>query len=397
VFAGGCRYEAAEVVCGADPDTLQSLLDKSLVRRFDPPTGPRYTMLETIREFASAELSAGGETDNVRRRHAEHFLGLARSANLANEDDGQPRYDLVRPEWDNMREALTWALESREQELGLELVVALESFWATSSPQEGAEWAARLVAGEQRAPDRVIARGLRVRGGMEMLFAGPEVAGSRWERALDLSVRAGDEKGAAILMARLAQVAMVRGDFERARMLAEESVQTHRRIGFRKGEVVASTTFADIARADGDRERELAHLEESRLIAEEVDFRWWLAGMLARIATVCMDLGRVDDARQSALRALELSQAMYDRKAVVYELGLLAEVDGAAGDTERAGKLWGAAEAESERTWTGSWLHGTVEPQRVLRYADERFEIGRAAGRELSVDEAVALALASRD
>jgi predicted ATPase len=397
VFAGGCRYEAAEAVCDADPDTLQSLLDKSLVRRLDRPSGPRYVMLETIRELAAEGLSAAGETDVARRRHAEYFLHLARSANLANEDEGQPGYHLVLPERDNMREALSWALETREQELGLELVVALESFWATNSPQEGAEWAARLLAGEQRAPDRALARGLRVRGGMEMLFAGPEVAGSRWERALDLSVRAGDEKGAAILMARLAQVAMARGDFERARMLAEESVQTHRRIGFRKGEVVSSITFADIARADGDRERELAHLEESRLIAEEVDFRWWLAGMLARIAVVCMDLGRVDHARQSALRALELSQAMFDRKAVVYELGLLAEVDAAAGDTERAGKLWGAAEAESERTWMGSWLHGTVEPERVLRYADERFERGRAAGRVLSIEEAVALALRGDD
>jgi ATP/maltotriose-dependent transcriptional regulator MalT len=228
---------------------------------------------------------------------------------------------------------------------------------------------------------------------MEMFFVGPEVAGRRWEQGLELSRRAGDENGAAILMQRLANVAFVCGDLERARGLAEEGLEIHRRIGFRKGEVYPFKTFADIARAEGDHERELAHLEESRRVAEEVEFRWWLAGMLARIAVASLDLGRVDDARRSARRALELSQEMYDHKAVVYELGLLAEVNAAAGDSEAAGRLWGAAHAESERTWSGQWLHGQVEPERVLRYANEEFEKGRLAGRELSVEAAVALAL----
>ena len=53
-FAGGCTFEAAEEVCGADLDTLQALLDKSLLRR----TSDRFWMLETIREFA-LESSCG--------------------------------------------------------------------------------------------------------------------------------------------------------------------------------------------------------------------------------------------------------------------------------------------------------------------------------------------------
>ena len=83
VFAGGCQYEAAETVCDTDPDTLQSLLDKSLLRRLD---GTRYWMLETIRELAAEKLIEEGEKDAVRQRHAEYYLALARSANLAVED-----------------------------------------------------------------------------------------------------------------------------------------------------------------------------------------------------------------------------------------------------------------------------------------------------------------------
>ena len=57
IFRGGCTLDAAEEVCGADLDTLASLIDKSLVRRRADASGSdRYWMLETIREFAAARL-----------------------------------------------------------------------------------------------------------------------------------------------------------------------------------------------------------------------------------------------------------------------------------------------------------------------------------------------------
>ena len=73
VFAGGCTLEAAEEVAGADLDTLQSLVDKSLVRRTDD----RFWMLETIRDYAAQQLEVLGEVSALRLRHAEYYLGLA--------------------------------------------------------------------------------------------------------------------------------------------------------------------------------------------------------------------------------------------------------------------------------------------------------------------------------
>ena len=60
-FRGGCTLEAAEAVCDAEHDGLQSLLDKSLLRRSDTPTGPRIWVLETIREYAAEPLARSGE------------------------------------------------------------------------------------------------------------------------------------------------------------------------------------------------------------------------------------------------------------------------------------------------------------------------------------------------
>ena len=72
VFAGGCTLDAAEEVCGADIDTLQSLVEKSLLRF----SHERYWMLETIREYARERLDEAGETDALARRHADYHLAL---------------------------------------------------------------------------------------------------------------------------------------------------------------------------------------------------------------------------------------------------------------------------------------------------------------------------------
>src|SRR5205823_4652290 len=76
IFAGGCTLEAAEEVALADLDTLQSLVNKSLVRH----TGERFWMLETIREYALEQLEDSGQADSSGRRHAEWFLALAEEA-----------------------------------------------------------------------------------------------------------------------------------------------------------------------------------------------------------------------------------------------------------------------------------------------------------------------------
>jgi predicted ATPase/class 3 adenylate cyclase len=75
VFTGGSTLEAAEQVCQADLDTIAALIDKSLLRR----EGDRYFMLETIGEYALECLEESGELEELRQRHAEYFLGQARS------------------------------------------------------------------------------------------------------------------------------------------------------------------------------------------------------------------------------------------------------------------------------------------------------------------------------
>ena len=74
VFAGGCTLQAAEQVCDASLETLDSLVDNSLLQH----RSDRYEMLETIREYAREQLDQSGEADTVGRRHAQRLLDLLR-------------------------------------------------------------------------------------------------------------------------------------------------------------------------------------------------------------------------------------------------------------------------------------------------------------------------------
>jgi predicted ATPase/class 3 adenylate cyclase len=181
VFVGGCSYDAAEGVCGADPDTLQSLIDKSLLRRRDVEFGSRYWMLETIREYAAERLDASGEADRLRGDHAAHFLAFAEAANALE----QPRFYLILDaEHANLRAAMAWLREKGETERELRLAAALHWFWRVRGPVgEGQMWLEHAIGlTSDRSPARV--RALAALADLLSMEGSPKrdspTAGKRW-------------------------------------------------------------------------------------------------------------------------------------------------------------------------------------------------------------------------
>ena len=98
-FAGGCTLADAEQVADADLDTLQSLVDKSLLRHTDD----RFWMLETIREYAVGRLEESGQAEELDRRHAEHFLALVEAAEPRLREGSKEWLDRLEREHDNLR------------------------------------------------------------------------------------------------------------------------------------------------------------------------------------------------------------------------------------------------------------------------------------------------------
>jgi predicted ATPase/class 3 adenylate cyclase len=129
VFAGGCSEEAAEAVCGEEPlsggevfELLAGLVAKSLVvAQRDGPT-TRYRLLETIREFGEDCLAEYGETDQVRRRHAEYYCQL--EAVLAERMGGPEELGAARrlaAERDNLLAAVNHAVDTADADLALRI------------------------------------------------------------------------------------------------------------------------------------------------------------------------------------------------------------------------------------------------------------------------------------
>ncbi|MFJ8915709.1 BTAD domain-containing putative transcriptional regulator [Amycolatopsis sp. NPDC102389] len=127
VFAGGTTLADAEAVC-AVPDIaelLPSLVDRSLVER----GGNRYRMLETIRAFFAEKLAEAGETEQMRRAHAEHFLALAEKADpLLRTGDQLVWLDRLDAAYDDLLAALRWASET-DVRLALRLSASLVTYW----------------------------------------------------------------------------------------------------------------------------------------------------------------------------------------------------------------------------------------------------------------------------
>ena len=130
VFVDGCSYDAAVAVCEADLETLQALLDKSLMRRRDGESESRYWMLETIREYAAGRLEESGEASVLHLRHAEWCCDLAeRLVGVPGCSPTDERFGEFHDDHGNVRSALDWAWRSGEDEYGLRLGSAAYRFW----------------------------------------------------------------------------------------------------------------------------------------------------------------------------------------------------------------------------------------------------------------------------
>jgi hypothetical protein len=117
VFAGGFDLESACAVIGSDDDfatldLLDALVRKSLLVADRSSGRTRFSMLETIRQFAEDQLAAHGEATNVRTAHARHFAGRE-AAVLALWDSPRQRetYAWFAIEFANLRTAFRWAAD----------------------------------------------------------------------------------------------------------------------------------------------------------------------------------------------------------------------------------------------------------------------------------------------
>jgi ATP/maltotriose-dependent transcriptional regulator MalT len=214
------------------------------------------------------------------------------------------------------------------------------------------------------------------------------------EQSLESFEQLGDDRAVAVALHRLATVALVTGDLARARRLLQASMDMCRSAPNPKLEADAVGSLGWVERHEGHRERALQLFELSAAMCEQVGFTWMQANRVHDIADLSFELGRTDVAEKRGREAVELAKRVGDRQIVVYTLALLARFAAAGGRSERAGRLWGAIDAEEARGPLGYWETERDEYEEpVLAAAGPDFDTARAAGRGLTLDEAVEYAL----
>jgi predicted ATPase/transcriptional regulator with XRE-family HTH domain len=424
VFVGGATLSAIEAVCNARGDLpmhisegVASLLDKSLLRRHaDAADGAaRFTMLETILEYARECLEASGETASIRRLHAEFYLGIATAAVQELHGPQQGIWlDQLEQEHDNLRAALNWCqAEEGDLAIGLRLAAALGPFWEVRGYHtEGRSWLMSVLkqSGVQPQQDGTYATDLLPRTDASIAALAAFARLTHRQGDYDLARRmyaaglAGaqaleDEAGIATALEGLGSVAIYKDeDTATARPLYEQSLALYRQIENKGGIAYVLLDLAEILEMQGDTDGATRLVEESLELFRELGDKGNIAMCLLVLSD---DPRRQDDAsftRNSLVESLILYKELNDKRHIGRCLGELAYLAWRQYEFERAAILFGAAEALF--TTIGASMHPEVRSRFDRSIADTRSQFGSdpfaaawARGQVLTADEAVNLAL----
>jgi predicted ATPase len=391
VFSGGCTLEAAEAVTKAGLDTLQSLVEKSLLRR----AGERFWMFETIRDLAGERLDASGEREGVARRHATWLAELVERLELPVRHGEPDATSRLSAEIDNLRSGLEWLARHGDVGEAFRLMDGLWYFWvAKGFATEGLRWARWAVLEAPKAPPNERALGLLDASELFRSFGEP-ADGLRLKLELLPQLRElSPERHFPATLADAADMLSEAGDFERARRLGNEAVAWRRRLGVPSGINHALSNLAMVEFRAGDfaearrLSEEALELVEEPFVPTNALYSALLAGAAARRA------GDRPAARRFLLRAVGLCRELGQR-GVLPELLQEAAAAGAGGaDSVR---ILGAA--QQLVTELGVPRRDTADHERTV--AALRGELGDAAFEEAWADgaalqEDAALLLAAR-
>jgi predicted ATPase/DNA-binding SARP family transcriptional activator len=132
-FQGGFTIDTAEHVVQAKGlvEAVTTLRTANLLHAVGAAGDePRVAMLETIREFGLARLTASGRRAQVFGAHARAFAGLAAEAEAQLRGPDQMRWlDLIQAELPNIRQAVDWSADGGAPEDAIQTVGSLWRFW----------------------------------------------------------------------------------------------------------------------------------------------------------------------------------------------------------------------------------------------------------------------------
>ena len=324
-FRGGFTRKAAEAVAGASLMQLSALLDKSLLYRDEEG---RYNSHELLRQFGEAKLEASGNAEATRERHLAFFRELAETgeANLAGESQ-RGRLRRLTAETDNLRAALSWALETGRSEDALRMAAALARFWNLRGHlTEGRQW---LDQGLERVAEAKLATQAKVlhQAGELAWRQGDYGSTEAYQReSLSRYRQLEDRSGISRALVGLGRVAHEQGRLDEAEQLFTQSLEIERALGDGRGTAVALGNLGEVMLEQGDAQGAQDHLQQSLAILRELGDRSAECNVLNNLGYVASVQANVEEARAFLNEALAIAREIDDQRNVVMALGNLGNL-----------------------------------------------------------------------
>ena len=396
IFSGGWTLDAAESVCAIDLATLGSLVDRNLVRR----VSGRFTMLETIRDYAREQLEASGRLEQAARAHAACYVELAEraAAEIASSEQRAAlrRLDL---DLDNLRAALAWS-EEHDFETLARLVAALGRFWTGRGLfAEARRWLGAVLARGEPASENGVESVLRA-GHFARHDGDHGAARALYAQGLALAEQIGSQLLIARSLVLLGQIDLLEGDVGPARGRLERGQALFEEAGDVRMTAIAELNLGavEIEAADDRRAHELIACATDRLraIGDELT----LAGALSALACAEARDGRREEARALWRDGLRLAVDLEAWPVATWTLIAAAYVESETAPAEAARWLGAAERAYAVQGLAWERTEARVRDAAAVVLSarlGERWHEEHAVGRGLTLEQAVNSALATAD
>ncbi len=312
VFEGGFSPEAAAAVCSESQagllDRLSRLVEKNLLRREGAGGMLRFGMLETLREFGREALSAS-ESGKVLEKHAGFFLSLAESAGGLKGPVQASWLISIDHEHDNLLEALRWAIENKQVEIGLRFAWPLYRFWSTRGRlTEGRESLANVLAMVPSGPISLRRKALWAAGSLACMQNDLEAARPLLEGSLVMAEETGDKELAAFALNSLGIAVRNQGDFSQGRMLLDRSLAVFQELGHKWGTALLLNSLGVTARAEGNYRKARELHEQSLPLFRESGDKKGVGRALLNLGITMERESKYNEARKLLEESLSLLQ-----------------------------------------------------------------------------------------
>jgi len=407
VFHGSATMEAIESICapylsGSLPELLSSLMDKNLVlARGGGGNELRYSMLETIREYAWEMVQVVGMADTISQAHADYYTRLAEHAAGEIRDRRQSYwYPYLQAEQDNLRTALAWSLHGSQSEYGIRLAAALRDYWYYNGYLvEGRRWIDLALAKTTRDQPALRAGVLLASGWSASADYDPKRAIPELREAIRLYQSLGDERNTAWskIMLSICYMSNLK-KYQKGTALCKEGLEVFLKLGDLPGIAQSYNILGELARMVGDYEAARSYYETCMDVSIE-------SGEQMRVAMSFTNLGFIHYWKKDFRKSVEFNrQALEIIRMLQNDYGLATMVSSAAGSMamlgtpERAARLLGASFAVLEANGSAFQPSDLPEIEEYIRITREllgvaAFDEAWAAGRVMTLAEAVELAL----